>query len=425
MPLIVWGIHYETAPLALREQVAVRHHDLAELLQYLSNYLQEVVALTTCHRSEWYCFADDPSLILTKLADYYQLSVSTLQEYGYCYTEAAAVEHLLRVSCGLNSMVLGEPQIFGQVKNAFQQACQIGCVGPYMQFLFRQVFAATKRIRHQSAISENPVSVASAALNLAKCIFTDIHQLHIVLIGINEMTLSALKYFYQSGASSITLANRTFSKAEALCTTYSATPVRLDQLVPVLSQANLVISATASATPIVTETMLQQALQCPRQRPLLLLDLAMPRDIEPGAAQFDFVYLYNIDDLQRITTQGLEKRKVQAKYAEKLIAQEVAHYQKLVSERRFNGMIRAYREQVEAIRAQELDKALRALANGQDPAAVMQGLARTLTNKLMHQPSVQLRHASYHGHIEVLEAAKRLLGIGGPLSEDWQLDPIE
>lgn len=430
MPLIVWGVNHETAPLELRERFAVRHNNLATALQRVSNsnVLQELVILATCNRSEWYCVADDASSVLTQLSDYYELSLVELQQHAYCYTESTAIDHLLRVSCGLNSMVLGEPQIFGQVKDAYQFANQTGSVGPYMHFLFRHVFAATKRIRQESAIGENPVSMASAALNLAKCIFSDVHQLHVVLIGIGEMTLSALKYFHDSGAASITLANRTRSKAEEHAVPFGATAVGLNALIPSLSKANIVISATSSIEPIITRETLKQAMQTPRQRPLLLLDLAMPRDIAPDADQFDFVYLYNIDDLKQITADGLEKRKMSAKRAEKLIADEVVHYMKLFSERRFAGTIRAYREQVETLRAQEIEKAMRALGAGEEPEDVLQTMARALTNKLMHQPSVQLRQASYHGHVEVLEVAKRILGIGEQqiFNEDLTLfDPIE
>jgi len=414
MALIVWGVNHETASFVMREQVAICNADLASTLPQLTNngVLQELVLVSTCNRSEWYIVADESARVIELLAEHYNLSLEALQQSAYCYKEAAAIDHLLRVCCGLNSMILGEPQIFGQVKDAYQMACQVGCVGPYLQFLFNHVFSATKRIRQYSKIGENPVSMASAALNLAKCIFSDVFDLHVVLVGVSEMTLSALKYFHNSGAASITIANRTFSKAQEYAIQYQAQAVELKNIIPSIARANIVISATGSSSPVISDAMLKQALKLPRQRPLLLLDLGMPRDIEVPSEPFDFVYLYNIDDLKQITQEGMAKRKTAAKHAEKLIKDEVQHFIKLFSERRFAGMIKAYRGQAENLRIQEVNKAIRALNSGQDPAVVLHSMARALTNKLMHQPSIQLRQASYHGHVEVLEVAKRILGIG-------------
>ena len=263
MPLIVWGINHETAPLLMREQFAIRNSDVSSVLQQLTNNqaIQEMVLLATCNRSEWYCICDHTTDLLLLLANFYQVSSVELQQHGYCYTESAAIEHLLCVSCGLNSMILGEPQIFGQVKAAFQAASQVGSVGPYMHFLFRHVFAATKRIRYESGIGENPVSMASAALNLAKYIFSEVHQLHVVLVGLGEMTRSALNYFHNSGAASITLVNRTLSKAEAVAKPLGVNVAGLEQLTQLLTNANIVISATASNEPIITQAMLKHAMQ--------------------------------------------------------------------------------------------------------------------------------------------------------------------
>ena len=346
------------------------------------------------------------------VSETHQVSLDELESHCYCYADGEAINHMLSVSCGLDSMILGEPQIFGQIKNAFQVACEAGSVGHFMHFLFTQLFSATKRVRTDSEICQNPVSLPSAALNLAKCIFTDVNTLNVLLIGVGDMTVSALNYFSDNGAQSITVANRTLSKAQVLAEQHGACAIGLDDLLPALVKADVVITATASTQNIISATLLKQAQQKKRQlRPHLLFDLAVPRDIEPSAGDCEHTYLYNIDDLKEITQTGLAKRGVAAIEARKMIATEVAHCLKLISEREFEDTIRMYREQINVIREQEVAKAIRLLQSGKPADEVLNTMARALTNKLIHQPSVELRQASYHGRTDVIEIAKRLLGI--------------
>ena len=413
MPLIVCGVNHKTAPLPLREQLAFAPERQGDAIQQAINApsLVEAVILSTCNRSEIYAIADHEDVVMNWLCDFHSLALSRWQDHAYIHKDEQAVNHLISVCCGLDSMVLGEPQIFGQVKDAFQVATESGSVGPYINLLFHHAFSVTKRIRTETAIGKSPVSVASAAVNLAKCIFTDFKQLNVLLIGIGEMSESAQRYFLDQKVKKTFIANRTLAKAEKFAEKYHAYPIRLTDIGELLPQVDIVLSATASPEPLLTYNMVKQAVNTVRKRPLLLLDLAVPRDIEPSVANLEESYLYNIDDLLAITQAGLAQREEAARVAQKIIMQEVVHFTKHLQEKQFSSTIRAYRQQAEDLRKQEVANALCLLAKGHDPEKVLTSMARSLTNKLMHQPSVQLRQASYSGHWEILAAAKRLFGL--------------
>ncbi len=413
MSLIVCGVNHKTAPLPLREQLAITQERQADAVQQAINTssLVEAVILSTCNRSEIYAIADHEDAVVDWLCDFHELALDRWQDHAYIYKDEQAVNHLLSVCCGLDSMVLGEPQIFGQVKDAFHIATESGSVGPYINLLFHHVFSVTKRIRTETSIGKSPVSVASAAINLAKCIFTDFKQLNVLLIGIGEMTESAQRYFSDHKVQKMFIANRTLAKAEHFAKKNNAHPISLADINEILPQVDIILSATASAEPLLTYQMMEQAVNTVRKRPFLLLDLAVPRDIEASVAELEGAYLYNIDDLLQITQAGLAQREEAALAAQKIIEHEVIHFTKHLQEKQFSATIRAYRQQAEALRQQEVANALRMLAKGQEPEKVLTSMARSLTNKLMHQPSVQLRQASYSGHWEILAAAKRLFGL--------------
>lgn len=414
MSLIACGINHKTAPVTIRERVAVPNHTLTLALQDLNRSIgsNEAAILSTCNRTELYCVGTDSDHLLDWLSDYHRLTLTELKPYFYTYSGEAALEHMLRVACGLDSMVIGEPQILGQMKQAFATANQAGTLGKQLTHVFRHVFTASKRIRSTTAIGLNPISIAYVGVQLAKYIFADLAQNMVLLIGAGETIESVAKHLQKQGLKQLLFCNRTKAGAQRLAEQYGGQSFMLEELPNYLPQADIVFTATASQVPIIGKGLIEQALKSRKYRPMLMIDLAVPRDIEPQAA--DLVYLYDLDALKQIIARNFNQRLDAVKQAEEIIALEIMEFNRW---QRYLGAvdtIKAYREQINGVRRACVAKGRRLLAQGKDPAVVLDMITQTLANQIMHQPSVELRTAGYEGQTELIDFARQLLGIENP-----------
>jgi glutamyl-tRNA reductase len=413
MSLIACGINHKTAPLTVRERVALPVHTLALALDDLHRKvnLNEAAILSTCNRTEFYCVGAEPKTLLNWLSDYQHLTVSEIEPYFYAHKADAALEHMLRVASGLDSMVIGEPQILGQMKQAFASASQVGLMGNQLNQVFRHVFNVTKHIRTTTAIGLNSISIAYTAIQLAKLIFADLGQNTALLIGSGETIELAAKHLHEQGVDKLIFCNRTEAGALRLAEQYAGQGYGLEALPNILPQADMLITATASQLPIIGKGMVEQALKLRKWRPMLLIDLAVPRDIEPQVADLQNAYLNNIDDMQKIIAQNLSQREDAARQAEEIIAVEVIEFARWQRSLTAVDTIKTYREQINELRNQYLIKGQQLLKQGKEPYTVLEAITQALVNQIMHQPSTQLRAAGSEGQMELINFARQLLGI--------------
>ncbi|KJS04980.1 MAG: glutamyl-tRNA reductase [Gammaproteobacteria bacterium BRH_c0] len=414
MHLSVLGINHHTAPVALRERVAFAPEKVAQVLNDARQAagLDEVVILSTCNRTEIYALSDGSDASLLRwLADYQGLALEDLVPCIYDLREDEAIAHMMRVACGLDSLVLGEPQILGQVKSAFTVAREAGTVGTYLNNAFQHVFSIAKRVRSETAIGQNPVSVAYAAVSLSQQIFTDLSQVHALLIGAGETIELVARHLRQKNIGAITVANRTLARAAELASEYSAQAILLSEIPEHLHRADMVISSTASQLPILGKGAVESALKLRRHKPMFMVDIAVPRDIEPEVGKLNDVYLYTVDDLRDVIEENRRSRATAADSAEQIIHEGVENWQKQLRALAAVGTIRAFRQSVEDIRDTELDKALTALQRGQPAEEVLTTLARGLTNKLLHTPTMRLKQAGEEGRDDHIRLAHELFDI--------------
>lgn len=410
MPIFACGVNHKTAPVSLREKIIFSLEKVPLYLQDLkaNENVSEVVLISTCNRSEIYCIADDSHQIFEWILRQFDVSRAELEAVWYCYQDQAAVEYIMRVACGLESMVLGESQILGQLKEAFSEACAAGSIQTQFNRLFQHIFAVAKTVRSHTAIGACPVSIASSALNLAKkVILKSISDANVLLIGAGDTIELTLRHLQTQPPKRIVIANRNFNNAIGLAEKFSAESISLTELPLALSESDMVITATGSPTPIVTPDMLEK-----RIHPLVIIDVAVPRDVDPMVAELPHIHLYSIDDLRDIIQHNLKGREHAAEKAQQVIQQRSAEFMGwLQSSDQVANTICAYRKQVELICNIELEKAYHQLKLGEDPAEVLSMFAHALTNKLLHRPSSQLRQAGVEGRLEVLELAKELFAI--------------
>jgi glutamyl-tRNA reductase len=415
MTLVAFGFNHVTAPVELRERVSFPPHQLPEALRDLRVDLDlpEVAILSTCNRTEVYCWTPggDHAPLLRWIGDYHRLDLRRLQQSSYLHRDGDAVRHTMRVAAGLDSMVLGEPQILGQLKDAWEIAGDAGTLGPELERLSQHTLVTAKRVRTDTEIGRHPVSVAYASVSLARQIFADIGEAHALLVGAGETIELVAEHLRQAGISGITIANRTLTRARELAARVGADAVLLSELPDVLPRADIIITSTAADLPILGKGMVEEALKQRRRRPMFMVDIAVPRDIEPQVADLDDVFLYTIDDLSEIVEENRRSRQAAAREAETLITVGVESYLRDVRARAASETVRAYRGQAEEIRRAELEKHLRRLEQGEDPAEVMARMARSLTNKLIHTPTRELREAAAEGRGDVVAHGRRLLGI--------------
>ena len=409
MSLYVLGINHQTAPVSLRETVAfgpdTLRHALASLRAQAG--VQEAVLLSTCNRTELYARSDNgPDALANWLAGQ-QRAGDDLHAYLYRHDEADAVRHLFRVATGLDSLVLGEPQILGQVKQAWNDARDAGSLGGPLDRAFQQAFATAKRARTETTIGRNPVSVASTAVRLAQESFARLDESDVLLIGAGETIELAARHLVAGKVRRLLIANRTLAHAQDLARRHGGFALPLEELDRHLAEADIVISATAARQPILQRAQVEQALRARRHRPMLLLDLAVPRDIAEDVATLRDVFLYTVDDLERAIEDNRAARRNAAQQAEAIIEVHASRFISALGQTDAAAPLRRLREHGQAVQAQALAKARAQLAAGRDPAEVLDLLAHTLTNKLLHAPSAALREDAALG-----EAAIRLFTAG-------------
>ncbi len=415
MPIFVFGMNHQTAPLAVREQVAFTPDQLPSALRALHTELgvSEAVILSTCNRTEAYVVAESRSerLLANWLVRHHALADGSLSEHCYLHADSAAVRHTLRVACGLDSMVLGEPQILGQIKAAYRSAVEHHTTGKQLNKLLQYTFAIAKQVRTETAIGAAPVSVAYAAVRLARQVHGDLSACRALLIGAGDTIELVAQHLTRQGIGTLTIANRTLARATALAHALQAQAVSLAAIPEQLAQADIVVTSTASSSVLVTRAMLENAVRARRFAPMFVVDLAVPRNVEASAAAVEDVYLYTIDDLNRVITDNLEIRQAAAAQAEEIVEARAAGFMDWVQSLDGNALIVAYRRQVDALVERELEKAQRRLVKGTEITAVLQGLSRALANKLIHHPLTKIREAAGEGRSELILSARELLAI--------------
>lgn len=403
MPIIACGVNHKTAAIELRERVTFPSDKISLYLQDLmtDENIKEAALLSTCNRSEIYCQADEFVDLQSWFCRQHQIDENLIRSAWYCFHDLDAVAHIMKVSCGLDSMVLGEPEILGQMKDAFSESCAAGGIGPQFNRLFQQVFTVAKEVRTHTSIGACPVSIASATFRLIKTLYSNsLDQAKFLLIGAGETIQLLLRYLQTHQIKNITIANRHLDRAASL----GYPSVSLNQLPHELQQADIVISATQSPHPLVNKEMLQS-----RSTPIMMVDIAVPRDIDPAVQENPFVILRSLDDLKEIIQQNLRGREHAAEKAFEMIQHKSEELMgSLHSFDHVAVTIRAFRKQIEDLCQGELVKAEHQLKLGLDPATVLHMFAHGLTNKLLHHPSVQLRQAGFEGRFDLLQMARQL-----------------
>ena len=404
------GINHHSAPLAIREQLAFHAEKLHQALGDLTRNrpVKEAAILSTCNRTELYCSADTPEMVVDWLAEYHQVARHDIAPYLYIHDQPEAIRHAFRVASGLDSMVIGEPQILGQMKDAVRVAEESGTLGTQLHKLFQRSFSVAKEVRSTTAIGANIVSMAAAGVHLAERIFESISEQRILFIGAGEMIELCATHFAARNPKHITIANRTVERGRALAERFGGTAIRLDDLAEHLPQHDIVVSCTASPLPIIGLGMVERAIKTRRHRPIFMVDLAVPRDIEEDIGKLDDVFLYTVDDLAQVVESGMESRQAAVVDAENIIACRVQDFLGWLQSRDTVPVIRALRDTAERMRRHELEHAMKLLAKGETADKVLEQLSQRLTNKLLHAPTQTLNLAEGVERTELQTAAARL-----------------
>ncbi len=414
MSVFAIGINHVTAPVAIRDRMAFPPEVITDALRELSarDSHPEAVILSTCNRVELYLSGDiSPDDVRHWLSEHRRLSSDELQRCLYVKHDAEAIRHIMRVASGLDSMVLGEPQILGQLKDAFAAAQSAGSLGQQLSRLFQQSFAVAKQVRTDTAIGQSAVSVAYAAAQLAKRIFADLSKTTVLFIGAGETVQLAAQHLVQPGATKVIVANRTVARAEELANLYGGEAVPLSELASVLPRADIVISSTASPVPVLGKGLVESAIKKRKHKPIFMVDLAVPRDIEPEVAELDDVFLYTVDDLTTVVQENLKARQDAAVQAETIIAEQVEQFLLWQRERDAAGTIRDLRDNWQQIQNQELERAMQRLIAGDAPAEVLKQFGHRLGNKFLHAPSERLRADAAAGRSHSLDTVRHLFDL--------------
>jgi glutamyl-tRNA reductase len=418
MTLFALGINHTTASLDLREAVAFSPEQLQQALALAREHpqLKELAILSTCNRTELYADLDADlnaggSVLLSWLAQFHQTDATALADCHYLLQGMDVARHMMQVASGLNSLVLGEPQILGQMKSAYACAVEAKSLGSQLHNTFHKVFSVAKRVRSETAIGENPVSVAYAAVSLAQQIFSDLKQDTALLIGAGETIELVARHLAEAGIKKIIVANRTLVNAVELASQFNGEAILLADIPEHLHRADIVIASTASQLPILGKGTVEAALKKRRHKPMFMVDIAVPRDIESQVADLADVFLYTVDDLKIVIDENMRSREQAAEIAREIIEESVIHYEQELKALDAKDLLLAYRQAVEAARDAELSKALKALQTGQNAEETLQQLARNLTNKFLHKPSAALKQASSQGNYQFLNDFQTLLDL--------------
>ncbi len=417
MTLLALGINHKTAPVSLRERVTFSPDTLDKALTSLLSQPEVLggVVLSTCNRTELYLSvgqqADFQEALVRWLCDYHQLQPDEVRKSLYWHLDNDAVSHLMRVASGLDSLILGEPQILGQVKKAFAESLRGQSVSGSLERLFQKSFSVAKRVRTETDIGSHAVSVAFAACTLARQIFESLAGVTVLLVGAGETIELVARHLREHQVKQLIIANRTRERAQSLADEVGARVICLDDIDQELGQADIIISSTASSRPIITRGMVERALKQRRNKPMLMVDIAVPRDIEEQVGKLPDTYLYTVDDLQAIIDKNLAQRKAAAVQAENIVLQESQDFMAWLRAQAAVETIRDYRAQADELRLELETRAITALKQGADPEAVIHELAHRLTHRLIHAPTKSLQHAARDGDTDRLQILRNSLGL--------------
>ncbi|WP_313084500.1 glutamyl-tRNA reductase [Atlantibacter sp.] len=417
MTLLALGINHKTAPISLRERVTFSPETLDQALESLlaQPMVQGGVVLSTCNRTELYLSVEQQDdlheRLVRWLCDYHQLDEAEVRNSLYWHHDNDAVSHLMRVASGLDSLVLGEPQILGQVKKAFSDSQRGHTQSSELERMFQKSFSVAKRVRTETEIGASAVSVAFAACTLARQIFESLSKVTVLLVGAGETIELAARHLREHNVSKMIIANRTRERAQRLADEVGADVIELSEIDERLKEADIIISSTASPLPIIGKGMVERALKARRNQPMLLVDIAVPRDVEPEVGKLANAYLYSVDDLQSIIQHNLAQRKAAAVQAETIVAQEASEFMAWLRAQGASDTIREYRSQAEQVRDDLTARAIAALQQGGDAEAIMQDLAWKLTNRLIHAPTKSLQQAARDGDDDRLHILRNSLGL--------------
>ncbi|KTS18565.1 glutamyl-tRNA reductase [Pantoea dispersa] len=417
MTLLALGINHKTAPVALRERVSFTPDTLDQALNSLLSQpmVQSGVVLSTCNRTELYLSVEQQTdlqeQLVRWLCEYHDLREEDVRNSLYWHQDNAAVSHLMRVASGLDSLVLGEPQILGQVKKAHADSSRDHALSSELERMFQKTFSVAKRVRTETEIGASAVSVAFAACSLARQIFESLSSVNVLLVGAGETIELVARHLREHSVRELMIANRTRERAQLLADEVGAEVIGLADIETRLADADIIISSTASPLPIIGKGMVERALKARRNQPMLLVDIAVPRDVEPEVGKLANAYLYSVDDLQAIIEQNMAQRKAAAVQAESIVVQESGEFMAWLRAQSVGETIREYRAQADDVRAELQDRALAALRQGADAEKVLQELAHKLTNRLIHAPTKSLQQAARDGDSERLQILRDSLGL--------------
>jgi glutamyl-tRNA reductase len=414
MPLHILGLNHNTAPVEIREQVIYSGDDIARALAALVQLqgIDEAVILSTCNRTEFYLESDAGGL--AALASWLKGDQSLSEDAEaalFTLNNEEAIRHLFRVACGLDSMVLGEPQILGQLKDAFRQAEQTATVGSRMKRLFHHTFSVAKKVRTDTEIGSSPVSVAYAAVNLANQFFAGFSKHTALLIGAGTTIELVARHLSGKGIGRLFVANRNFDRAQNIASQFDGFALPLSEIEGTLPEADILISSTASTEPIVTIEQMQSAIRARKHKPIFAVDIAVPRDLEAGIDELDDVYLYTIDDLDKVIVEGQNNREAAAVDADRILVEEMQRYLSIERSKQVAPIITALRDHGDKLRHEVLEQARRRLAKGADPDEVLEFVTASLLKKILHQPSVRLREAGEKSDQAFIDTIRELFGL--------------
>ena len=413
MQLLVFGLNHATAPVSIREAVSFAPEELEEALHTVCSLLAseseggvaEAMILSTCNRTEFYLAANDADAAVAGLSRFISLRKQIREEellpHTYLHRHLDAVRHVFRVASGLDSMVLGETQIVGQMKKAWRAAKEAGTIGLFLGHLFDGTFAAAKDVRTATAIGENSVSLAAAGVRLSEQLFGDLSSCSVLFVGAGEMIELCAAHFCARHPKAAVVANRTLQKGEALAKKYGGRAVELRELPDILSRFDIVVSCTASTLPIIGLGMVNRAINQRRHQPIMMIDLAVPRDIEEEVRHLPDVYVYTVDDLGKVVAQGRESRRVAIGQAEQIIEGKIKEFDAWLSTREIVPMIKTLRSRADLIRQVELDKFLHRLQAGSAPEEILREFSVALMNKYVHDPIAALRQSEGYTESEL------------------------
>ncbi len=412
MPLQILGINHTTAPVDIRGRLVIPESRLAGALASLTSVggIQAGVIISTCNRTELYCETEFEEVqpLTTWFAEYHDLRSRSIDNFIYSYRQENAIRHVLRVASGLDSMILGEPQILGQLKNAYQAAIDHQSLGTHLDRLFQHTFSVAKQIRSKTSIGCSPVSVAYAAVTLARQIFANLEEQTTLLIGAGETIELAARHLHNNEHGRMIIANRSHERARYLARQFDAFAIELSEIESHLAEVDIVISSTASEEPIITLEQARQAIRSRRHRPMLMVDIAVPRDIDPAIETLEDVYLYSVDDMQGIIRENIKSREAAAEEAQSIIDEHVSRFMGWIRARDAVPIIRGIRNRAETLKSEAIVKAQRQLSLGKAPEDVINELAHNLTNRLIHNPCTRLHEAGFHQQENIIETARYL-----------------